>query len=51
MNEKMNLTELTAELLGASDLSLLVTDHTAFDYSFIEKHSQLILDTRNAFRA
>jgi UDP-N-acetyl-D-glucosamine dehydrogenase len=47
----MSSRELTAELVNASDLTLLTTDHTAFDYAFIEKHSHLILDTRNAFRA
>ncbi|MCL5023299.1 MAG: nucleotide sugar dehydrogenase [Nitrospirae bacterium] len=41
--------ELTAEALGAADIALLLTDHAAYDYGFIEEHARCILDTRNAF--
>jgi UDP-N-acetyl-D-glucosamine dehydrogenase len=40
---------LTAGFLAEQDCMLLVTDHTGFDYEAIAKHSQLIVDTRNAF--
>jgi UDP-N-acetyl-D-glucosamine dehydrogenase len=40
---------LNEEVLVAADLALLVTDHTAFDYAFIERHAKCIVDTRNAF--
>jgi UDP-N-acetyl-D-glucosamine dehydrogenase len=40
--------ELTPAFLAAQDCVLIATDHTAYDYDFIVKHSRLILDTRNA---
>jgi len=40
---------LTPSFLAELDCVLLVTDHTDFDYEAIAKHSQLIVDTRNAF--
>ena len=46
----MKSVELTKEMLSSSDLVILVTDHSMYDYSFIEKHSKCILDTRNAFQ-
>ncbi len=45
----MTSVELTEEVLKESDLVLLVTDHSVYDYSFIEKHAKCIIDTRNAF--
>lgn len=42
--------KLTREVLKKSDLVLLITDHAVFDYAFIEKYAQCIIDTRNAFR-
>jgi UDP-N-acetyl-D-glucosamine dehydrogenase len=39
---------LTAEFLAAQDCVLVVTDHSAFDYDFIVRHSRLVVDTRNA---
>ncbi|WP_245815567.1 nucleotide sugar dehydrogenase [Seinonella peptonophila] len=41
-------TPLTPELLSASDLVLITTDHTTFDYQMIADHSPMIFDTRNA---
>jgi UDP-N-acetyl-D-glucosamine dehydrogenase len=41
---------LTAETLQEVDLVLLVTDHSAYDYSWIASQAKLILDTRNAFK-
>jgi UDP-N-acetyl-D-glucosamine dehydrogenase len=40
--------ELTADYLSAQDLVIIVTDHSAFDYDQIVRHSRLIVDTRNA---
>lgn len=40
---------LTAENISKYDVVLLSTDHDDFDYEFIAKHAQLIVDTRNAF--
>lgn len=40
--------ELTPENLGSYDCVLISTDHTVYDWDFIVKHSQLVVDTRNA---
>ncbi len=45
----MKSVELTEETLNNADMALLLTDHSAYDYAFIEKHARCILDTRNAF--
>ena len=45
----MESTELNPETLAAVDCVLLATDHSAYDYPFILEHSNLIIDTRNAF--
>ena len=39
---------LTPASLKKYDLVLIATDHTAYDYDLIVKHSKLIVDTRNA---
>lgn len=44
---EMTSCELTKEYLAEQDCVLVVTDHSAFDYDFIVKHSRLIVDTRN----
>jgi len=35
--------------LKKADIILLLTDHSAYDYAFIEKNAVCIVDTRNAF--
>lgn len=45
---EMHSQELTPEFLAAQDCVLISTDHTGFDYDAIVKHSQLVIDTRNA---
>lgn len=45
----MKSIELTDEILSDADITLLLTDHTAYDYVFIEKHARCIVDTRNVF--
>jgi UDP-N-acetyl-D-glucosamine dehydrogenase len=42
--------ELTREILKESDLVVLITDHSIFDYEFIYKNANLIFDTKNAFK-
>ena len=39
---------LTEDTLAAQDCVLIATDHSAYDYEFIVRHSQLVIDTRNA---
>ncbi|MDD3559844.1 MAG: nucleotide sugar dehydrogenase [Melioribacteraceae bacterium] len=45
----MESIELTEENLRKYDLVVLSTDHSDYDYKFIERNAKLILDTRNAF--
>ena len=40
--------KITPEVLTASDAVIIATDHTAYDYAEIVKHSRLVVDTRNA---
>ncbi len=42
--------ELTAEFLATQDCILIATDHSDYNYDFIVKHAQMVLDTRNATR-
>jgi len=44
----MKSTKLTAEVLKKVDLTLIVTDHKAYDYQWIVNNSRLVFDTRNA---
>ncbi len=44
----MESVELTPEVLSNSDAVLIATDHSSYDYEFIAKHANLIVDTRNA---
>jgi UDP-N-acetyl-D-glucosamine dehydrogenase len=39
---------LTPEFLAAQDCVVIVTDHTAYDFEEVVRHSALIVDTRNA---
>jgi UDP-N-acetyl-D-glucosamine dehydrogenase len=39
---------LSEEVLKSMDAVLILTDHTAYDYAWIVKHAQLVVDTRNA---
>jgi UDP-N-acetyl-D-glucosamine dehydrogenase len=40
--------QLTPEGVAAADCVMIVTDHTAVDYSMIKNKARLIVDTRNA---
>jgi UDP-N-acetyl-D-glucosamine dehydrogenase len=40
-----------AERLAASDLVIVVTDHSSFDWAAVARHAPLVLDTRNALAA
>jgi UDP-N-acetyl-D-glucosamine dehydrogenase len=44
----MSSTELSSKFLAAQDCVLIATDHSAYDYDFVVKHSPMIVDTRNA---
>ncbi|MDY0083498.1 MAG: nucleotide sugar dehydrogenase, partial [Ignavibacteriaceae bacterium] len=45
----MKSVELTKNNLAKYDMILLSTDHSVYNYKFINSASKLILDTRNAF--
>ncbi len=45
---RMESTPLDPEFLGEQDCVLISTNHSAYDYEFVVRHSQLVLDTRNA---
>ena len=45
---EMASTPLDAHFLSSQDCVLIATDHSAYDYEFIVKHSRLVVDTRNA---
>lgn len=47
---RMESRELSAEYLGSQDCVLIVTDHSAYDWAWIARHSPLVVDTRNAMR-
>lgn len=41
---------LTAETLRAQDAAVIVTDHSAVDYSLVAAHAPLVIDTRGIYR-
>jgi len=44
----LHSTKLTPALLKKIDLTVILTDHSDYDYQWIVEHSKLIFDTRNA---
>ncbi|HID21173.1 MAG TPA: nucleotide sugar dehydrogenase [Planctomycetaceae bacterium] len=40
--------DLTPEFLASQDCVLISTNHSCYDYDFIVRHAQMVLDTRNA---
>jgi UDP-N-acetyl-D-glucosamine dehydrogenase len=45
---RMESRPLTEDLLAAQDCVLIVTDHSAYKYDWIVRHSAVVVDTRNA---
>jgi UDP-N-acetyl-D-glucosamine dehydrogenase len=45
---KLKSKRLTPELLKSMDCVVITTDHSAYDYDMIVKHSSCVIDTRNA---
>jgi UDP-N-acetyl-D-glucosamine dehydrogenase len=45
---KMQSRKLSAKMLAGYDVVLISTDHSDYDYEWIVKNSQLVVDTRNA---
>lgn len=46
----MQSRELTADFLADQDAVIIATDHSAYDFEFVVRHAQLVIDTRNATR-
>ena len=42
--------DLTADVLAASDLVVILTDHESVDYDLVAQHAPRIFDTRNAMK-
>jgi len=47
-NIKRTSVPLTTENLAQYDCVLISTDHSSYNWDFIVKHAQLVVDTRNA---
>ena len=47
-NFQMESTPITPDLLAKMDVVVIVTDHSDYDFAEIVKHSNLVIDTRNA---
>ena len=45
---ELSSNKLTVEYLEGLDCTLIATDHTAFDYELVVRHSKIVVDTRNA---
>ncbi len=48
LGKKFESTPPTTNTLGACDLAIIITDHSAFDYPEIIRNARLVFDTRNA---
>ncbi|MEZ7172921.1 nucleotide sugar dehydrogenase [Sporosarcina sp. OR05] len=48
--KKTGIRSLTREVLNESDLVIITTAHTNFDYNYIQKHSNFVFDTKNAMK-
>ena len=49
-NQSLHSVELTPTVLQSTDCSVVLTDHSTFDYAMIVAHSHLIVDSRNALK-
>jgi UDP-N-acetyl-D-mannosaminuronic acid dehydrogenase/UDP-N-acetyl-D-glucosamine dehydrogenase len=47
----VELVECTPEVLDASDVVVILTDHDDVDWELVERHADRVLDTRNRIRA
>jgi UDP-N-acetyl-D-glucosamine dehydrogenase len=47
---KLASVEIDTALLSRMDCIIVATDHDAFDYTFIQTHAKLIIDTRGRYR-
>lgn len=50
MDKIFRVQELSEKLLRDADVTVIVTDHTTYDYEWIVAYSKRVIDTRNATR-
>jgi len=48
--ELLSSVELSVSVLREADCTIIVTDHSTFDWDWIVEHARLVVDTRNATR-
>lgn len=48
--KKINTVKLTKESISASDLVVIITDHSDVDYKLIVDNAKMVFDTRNALK-
>jgi UDP-N-acetyl-D-glucosamine dehydrogenase len=48
LEREMKSSRLTADLLKATDATVIVTNHRSVDYELIARNAELVIDTRNA---
>ncbi len=48
MDKIFRVQELNEKLLKDADVTVIVTDHTTYDYEWIVAFSKRVVDTRNA---
>jgi UDP-N-acetyl-D-glucosamine dehydrogenase len=49
-NETVTVEDIDYQKIEESDIVVLLTNHSVFDYEKISKHANIILDTKNAFK-
>jgi len=47
---ELESTEITKEVLIEHDVVIVVTNHSSYDFEFIKRHANLIVDTRGVYR-
>lgn len=47
---EIEASELSADVVREADCTVVVTDHSDFDYDMAVQHSRILIDTRNALR-
>lgn len=48
--EMESIPKLTEEVLSESDLVIVTASHTNVDYHFVQRHSKMVFDTKNAMK-
>jgi UDP-N-acetyl-D-glucosamine dehydrogenase len=48
--DEVELTTSPEDTAAAADCTVIITDHSAFDYRALVERAQLIVDTRNALK-